>query len=86
MRAGTGDAQSGTALVEALRRQHQEALATLVRGESQRSSVARRVDDTLGEGRRLFDGTALLRELRPLALDTISSLGERPRAPILCRP
>src|SRR5262249_59231543 len=34
------------------------------------------------EGRRLFDGTALLRELTPRASDTICSLGERLCAPI----
>src|SRR5207253_2184077 len=42
----------------------------------------RRIDETLAEGERLFNGTALLRELTPRALDTISSLGERLCAPI----
>jgi aspartokinase/homoserine dehydrogenase 1 len=81
-RAGAGDAQAGTALVNGLRQQHQEALAALVPSENGRSSVASRIDEILAEGRRFFDGTALLRELTPRALDTISSLGERLCAPI----
>src|SRR5260221_720609 len=81
-RAGAGDTQAGAALTDGLRQQHQAALAALVPGENGRSAVARRIDETLAEGQRLFDGTALLRELTPRALDTISSLGERLCAPI----
>jgi aspartate kinase len=80
--AAGGDAAAGSALVEALREQHHAALGALVRNEAARSIVARRIDETLAEGRRLFDGTALLRELTPRVLDTISSLGERLCAPI----
>lgn len=81
-RAGAGDAQTGAALTDGLRQQHREALGALVRSENARSEVACRIDEILAEGRRLFDGTALLRELTPRALDTISSLGERLCAPI----
>src|SRR5258708_15423607 len=81
-RAGAGDTQAGAALTDGLRQQHHAALAALVPGENGRSAVARRIDETLAEGQRLFDGTALLRELTPRALDTISSLGERLCAPI----
>ena len=81
-RAAGGDKQAGATLIDALRRQHHEALTTLVPREEKRSAVARRIDETLGEGQRLFDGTAMLRELTPRALDTISSLGERLCAPI----
>jgi len=80
--AGAGDAQAGTALLVALRGQHHDALAALVPTGDARSAVVRRIDETLAEGQRLFEGTALLRELTPRALDTISSLGERLCAPI----
>src|SRR6266481_3114556 len=46
------------------------------------ASCIARAAQIVAEGRRLFDGTALLRELTPRALDTISSLGERLCAPI----
>jgi bifunctional aspartokinase / homoserine dehydrogenase 1 len=81
-RAAGGDAQAGGTLVEALRRQHYDALGSLSASEAERNKVARRVDEILGEGQRLFAGTALLRELTPRALDTICSLGERLCAPI----
>src|SRR6266404_2192275 len=81
-RAGAGDAQAGAALTDGLRQQHREALGALLRSETARFEVAGRIDEILAEGRRLFDGTALLRELTPRALDTISSLGERLCAPI----
>lgn len=81
-RARSGDHQAGTTLIEALRRQHHEALNALVDGEAELSQVAHRIDEILSEGQRLFDGTALLRELTPRALDTICSLGERLCAPI----
>jgi len=81
-RAGAGDAQAGTALTDGLRQQHHTALSALVPNESGRAAVGRQIDETLAKGKRLFDGTALLRELTPRALDTISSLGERLCAPI----
>jgi aspartokinase/homoserine dehydrogenase 1 len=81
-RAAAGDAQAGAALTDALRQQHHAALGALVHGENGRVTVGRRIDEILAEGRRLFDGTALLRELTPRVLDTISSLGERLCAPI----
>jgi bifunctional aspartokinase / homoserine dehydrogenase 1 len=81
-RAGLGDAQAGAALIEALRGQHLDALAALVPEGQARTETARGMEETLAEGQRLFDGTALLRELTPRALDSISSLGERLCAPI----
>jgi len=80
--AAAGDSQAGTALIEALQRQHHTALDALVSNKETRKSVAARIDETLSEGQRLFYGTMLLRELTPRALDTISSLGERLCAPL----
>ena len=82
-RAEAGDAQAGTTLIEALRRQHYGVLDTLVPDKNSRSALAARIDERLAQGQRLLDGTALLRELTPRALDTISSLGERLCAPIV---
>jgi aspartate kinase len=69
-------------LIAALRQQHLDALASLVPAEGARAAVADRIETTLAEGQRMFDGTALLRELTPRALDNISSLGERLCAPM----
>jgi len=80
--AKRGDRQAGRAIADALRRQHFEALASLVTADAARVSVERRVDEILAEGSRLYEGTALLRELTPRTLDAISSLGERLCAPV----
>src|ERR1041384_1660348 len=81
-RAMRGDREAGTALAAVLRKQHFEALAALVSDEQSRSLVQGRIEELLAEGSRLFEGTALLRELTPRTLDAISSLGERLCAPV----
>lgn len=82
-RAEGGDANAGGDILRALQTQHQEALAKLVRNEHARGPIAEDLEGVLGEGKRLFEGTALLRELTPRALDAISSLGERLSAPLV---
>lgn len=82
-RAQTGESSEGKALVEALRKQHETALASLVPDEKERDSVLAKMDEVLAEGKRLCEGTALLRELTPRTLDAISSLGERLSAPMV---
>src|SRR5437588_8247607 len=81
-RAKRGEREAGKALADALRTQHFEALATLVPDEKSRTPVQTRIEELLAEGLRLYEGTALLRELTPRALDAISSLGERLCAPV----
>jgi len=81
-RAGSGDREAGSALIVELRRQHAAALAALVSDEPRRAGVTGTLDKIFAEGQRLLDGTALLRELTPRALDAISSLGERLCAPV----
>jgi aspartokinase/homoserine dehydrogenase 1 len=81
-RAAGGDSSAGAELIKALQEQHHAALDTLVREEKDHNAIAQRTKEILGEGQRLFDGTALLRELTPRALDAISSLGERLCAPV----
>jgi len=80
--AKRGDREAGKALGDALRKQHFEALATLVPDEHARLRVECRIEELLAEGARLYEGTALLRELSPRTLDAISSLGERLCAPV----
>jgi len=80
--AKRGDREAGKTLADALRQQHAEALAQLVSDDSARSEVQRRIEEILAEGARLYEGTALLRELTPRTLDAISSLGERLCAPV----
>ena len=81
-RAGSGDREAGAILADSLSQQHCAALATLVRTPAARQDADRRFGEILGEARRLYEGTALLRELTPRALDAISSLGERLCAPV----
>src|SRR3989449_2756752 len=80
--AKRGDRDAGKTLAEALHQQHFEALAALVSNEKSRTQVQHRIEEILAEGSRLYEGTALLRELTPRTLDSISSLGERLCAPV----
>ncbi|MGC1619707.1 MAG: aspartate kinase [Candidatus Acidiferrum sp.] len=82
-RAGAGEREPGTTVLDALRTQHEAALASLVQNESARKSVREDLETVFAEGNRLFEGTALLRELTPRTLDAISSLGERLSAPLV---
>src|SRR5215471_1348566 len=80
--AKRGDREAGKALTEALRKQHLEALDALTGSPEGKIPVQRRIEEILAEASRLYEGTALLRELTPRTLDAISSLGERLCAPI----
>src|SRR6266446_542791 len=80
--AKRGDREAGKTLGDALRKQHFEALAALVPDEHARLRVECRIEELLAEGTRLYEGTALLRELTLRTLDAISSLGERLCAPV----
>ena len=82
-RAQAGDADEAAAIVDALRRQHEVALTRLIQHEEARAPIRRRMEEVFAEGRRLCEGTALLRELTPRTLDAISSLGERLSAPLV---
>ena len=82
-RAGAGDGNHAAGVLDALRKQHEDALQVLVGDQSARKSIQEELDDVFAEGRRLLEGTALLRELTPRTLDAISSLGERLSAPLV---
>src|SRR5439155_2874964 len=82
-KAQTGDAGEAATVVDALRQQHEAALTSLIPHEEERARIRQRMEAVLAEGRRLCEGTALLRELTPRTLDAISSLGERLSAPLV---
>ena len=81
--AQTAKAPGARAILEALRDEHEAALVHLIRSEEERGRIRLKMEEVLAEGRRLCEGTALLRELTPRALDAISSLGERLSAPLV---
>ncbi len=81
--AESGNAEEAAAEMESLRLQHETAMASLLPREEDRVPIRAQLSRLLAEGRRLCDGTALLRELTPRTLDAISSLGERLSAPLI---
>jgi len=81
--AQAGSAAGATGIIETLRTQHETALQQLVKNDKERDLVRQRLDAVFSEGRRFCEGAALLRELSPRTLDTISSLGERLSAPLV---
>jgi bifunctional aspartokinase / homoserine dehydrogenase 1 len=82
-KAEAGDAAEASGIIDALRQQHDGALSNLVSREDGRARIRAHLEEVLAEGKRLFEGTALLRELTPRTLDAISSLGERLSAPLV---
>ena len=82
-RAGTGDRQEAAAALEDLKQQHDAALAALISRQEERDKIGLLMQEILDEGRRLCEGTALLCQLTPRTLDSISSLGERLSAPLV---
>jgi bifunctional aspartokinase / homoserine dehydrogenase 1 len=81
--AESGGADEASRVLEELREQHETALVSLLTREEERISIRAQITRLLAEGRRLCDGTALLRELTPRTLDALSSLGERLSAPLV---
>ena len=81
--AQAGNAAGATAIIESLRLQHESALESLVPHPEECERVRQKMETVFAEGLRFCGGTALLRELSPRTLDTISSLGERLSAPLV---
>src|SRR5262245_37889628 len=69
--AKRGDRNAGKGLAEALRGQHLDALQALVGSPQDRGAVENRIEEILAEAARLYEGTALLRELTSRTLDAI---------------
>ena len=78
-----GKHEASDAIFADLRKQHETALNQLVRDADKRGRIAAKLVKLFAEGERMCQGTALLRELTPRTLDTISSLGERLSAPMV---
>src|SRR5437867_12176102 len=81
--AQAGNNGGAAAVVDALRGQHEAALTSLIQHEEERARIRQKMEEVLAEGRRLCEGTALLRELTARTLDAVSSLGERLSAPLV---
>lgn len=81
--AEAGNREQVAELFGALRNQHNIAIDALIQQKDNRASLSRSIEDIFREGERLCEGTALLRELTPRTLDSVSSLGERLSAPML---
>jgi bifunctional aspartokinase / homoserine dehydrogenase 1 len=81
--AESGERDNAALLIDTLRKQHHVALDALVRNPAARKRLSARIEELLNEANRLCDGTALIRELTPRTLDSVSSLGERLSAPLV---
>jgi len=81
--AAEGNGKVAAAILEGLRAQHEAVANALIRSEAERRRTNRKMATLFEEGERLCQGTVLLRELTPRALDSISSLGERLAAPLV---
>lgn len=83
--AAAGNLEKSVAIFTSLRDLHDAAVGALVREPDERKAMTSRLEKIFAEGDRLCRGTALLRELTPRTLDSISSLGERLSAPMVAR-
>src|SRR5690242_8720710 len=81
--AQSGNAKGAIAILDELAAKHESTLAAVVKNETERAKVSEKMRQVFADGRRFCEGTALLRELSPRTLDTISSLGERLSAPLV---
>jgi bifunctional aspartokinase / homoserine dehydrogenase 1 len=81
--AQTGHPDSCDAIFASLRKQHETAVNELIKDSDRRGRINARLVKLFAEGERMCQGTALLRELTPRTLDTVSSLGERLSAPMV---
>ena len=82
-RAEAGERDNAALLIDSLRKQHEIALNALIHDADTRKRLSARIEELLKEATRLCDGTALIRELTPRTLDSVSSLGERLSAPLV---
>jgi len=78
-----GDCKSVEKTLDELRKQHDAVTSALIDSAAERIRITREMQELFQEGDRLCQGTILLRELTPRALDSISSLGERLSAPLI---
>ena len=82
-RAELGERDFLHPLISGLRTQHLTALRALTSDPRKYAEVQNTIEEVLGELERLLQGTALLSELTPRALDAISGVGESLSAPLV---
>jgi aspartokinase/homoserine dehydrogenase 1 len=82
-RAKAGQSDFIPGLIADLRKQHTVTLDALVAEPNRHDEIASVLNSVLSELDRLLQGTALLSELTPRALDVISAIGERLSTPLL---
>jgi aspartate kinase len=83
--AAKGETNAAGELAEVLRTQHLAAGEQLVSNADVRAELTAEIEKIIGEVEGLCRGTALLQELTPRALDSISSAGERLSARLLAQ-
>jgi aspartokinase/homoserine dehydrogenase 1 len=81
--AEAGNKEIIPALIAGVRDQHLKALEALVKDAAKRKPIAAALEEVLQELERMLQGTAMLCELTPRALDAISGAGERLSAPLV---
>jgi len=84
-KAQAGNTGEAAALVDALRQQHEVALAILIRREKKRARIRQRMEEVLAEGRRLCEGTALLRNSRRAPSTRFRAWGKGSPAPLVAQ-
>lgn len=81
--AEAGNKEIIPGLIGGVREQHVKALEALVKDAAKRKPIAAALEEVLQELERMLQGTAMLCELTPRALDAISGAGERLSAPLV---
>jgi aspartate kinase len=82
-RSAAGDQTAAADLARTLREKHQAAIDIVTTGNERRARLMEDMETVIDEVTSLCRGTAMLRELTPRALDSISSAGERLSSRIL---
>jgi bifunctional aspartokinase / homoserine dehydrogenase 1 len=83
LQAEAGEEEKLQGLISELRKQHEAAATGLIAVGKKREELLAAGAEVFDELERLLQGTALLRELTPRALDAISGIGERLSAPLV---
>ncbi len=76
-RSETGELTAACDLAQVLRKKHLAAIETITGDNDRRVQLSSEMDAIIDDVTSLCRGTAMLRELTPRALDSISSAGER---------
>lgn len=81
--AEVGDAKQVAMIFEELHKKHEATAAALIHSATELKRIEQKMREIFQEGDHLCQGTILLHELTPRALDSIASLGERLSAPLV---